>query len=118
MSGELRDTLLALEEGFWRAAGDGEFYRRHVADDGLFVLPAGAGVMPKEVVIAAVSVAPPWSGVEIDNAQLVQLTADSAALVYHARGARGADQYVALISSVYVRRDGEWLLALHQQTPV
>ena len=26
--------------------------------------------------------------------------------------------YEALMSSVYVRRDGEWKLALHQQTPV
>jgi hypothetical protein len=25
--------------------------------------------------------------------------------------------YQALVTSVYVRRDGEWLLSIHQQTP-
>ena len=44
---------------------------------------------------------------------------DAAALVYTGRASRdGSADFVALMSSLYVRRDGRWRLALYQQTPV
>ena len=44
---------------------------------------------------------------------------DAALLSYRFRGRRGDDfTYTALMGSVYVRRDGAWRMAFHQQTPV
>jgi hypothetical protein len=114
----LEEDLLALEERFWRAAGDGGFYREHFADDGLLVLPGGVGVLPKEVAITAVDAAGPWTSFAIEDVRFVRLGDDSAALVYRAQAARGDQPYAALITSVYARRDGAWQLALHQQTAI
>jgi hypothetical protein len=43
----------------------------------------------------------------------------AAAVVYVGTGYRDGDQpaFVGVMSSVYVRRDGTWRLALYQQTP-
>ena len=44
---------------------------------------------------------------------------DSAALVYVGTGHRDGDSpsFVGVMTSVYVRRDGRWRLAIYQQTP-
>jgi hypothetical protein len=35
------------ERGFWRAAGSAEFYERHLADDGLLIIPGVDRVLDK-----------------------------------------------------------------------
>ena len=54
-----------------------------------------------------------------DAPRSLALSADVAALQYRASARREGDDspYHALVTSVYVRRDGAWRLALHQQTP-
>ena len=49
----------------------------------------------------------------------MRLSDDVIALHYHAVAERDGEPspYSALITSVYIRRDAEWLLAIHQQTP-
>jgi hypothetical protein len=48
---------------------------------------------------------------------VVLLTDDAVALNYQASARRaGAEPYTALATSVYVRRNERWQLALHQQT--
>ena len=51
--------------------------------------------------------------------QTVPVGDDAAALVYVGTGHRDADNppFVGVMTSVYVRRDGDWKLALYQQTP-
>ena len=63
--------------------------------------------------------AQPWSQATLDDLQFVRIADDVAALSYRATARRSGDQadYTAVVSSVYVRRDGEWLLVLQQQTP-
>lgn len=39
-------------------------------------------------------------------------------VVYRATAVRSGAEYEALFNSTYVRVDGAWKLALHQQTPV
>jgi hypothetical protein len=111
------DRLLELETGFWNAAGDGTFYREHMASDGLCVLPVG--VLDREATVEAVANSDPWDEVELTDVTTLDLGDDEAALCYRAEARRGNNgDYVALISSVYTRIAGEWKLNLHQQTPI
>jgi hypothetical protein len=70
-------------------------------------------------VLAGVESATPWETVTIDDARLVSLGEDAAAIVYQAHAKRADEEvYRAAITSVYRRDDGDWELALHQQTPL
>jgi hypothetical protein len=60
---------------------------------------------------------PPWDRYDISDERVLDLTPDSALLVYKVDADRGDMHYTALLNSTYVREDGEWRLALHQQTP-
>lgn len=46
------------------------------------------------------------------------LADDAATLVYRASAQRGDVGFEAWMSSTYVRRDGEWKLAVYQQTQI
>lgn len=112
----MTEELLELEEGFWNAAGDGSYYEEHMASHGLCVLPVG--VMDKETTVSAISQADPWEDFELSEVRTIDLGDDEAAICYQARASRGANDYAALISSVYTRLGGSWKLSLHQQTPI
>ncbi len=115
---DIEATLLGLEEGFWRAAGDRERYAANLAPDAVHVIP-GWGVADREPVLAAVAGSEPWGTFTIDDPRVVALSEESAALVYSARAERaGQDPYAAAITSVYRRREGAWELVVHQQTPL
>lgn len=113
----MTEELLELEEGFWHAAGDGNYYMKHMAPGGLCVLPNG--VLDKDTTVSAITDAEPWQTFELSDVRVLDLGDDEAALCYRADASRGdGDGYTALISSVYTRFHGEWMLSLHQQTPV
>ena len=111
------DELLRIDESLARGSGDD--YRARLADDAVVLLP-GMGLLDREACAAAVDSdpGPGWGAIDISDTRLVELGPDSAAIAYRFSGERGASRYVALMTSVYVRRAGEWKLALHQQTPV
>lgn len=114
--------LLRLENAGWQSLCDGsggDFYGTVMTDDGLMVLADGS-VLDRGQVIASLDDAPAWSAYEITDERLVEIGPDAAAFVYRGRGFRasGGPPFHAQMSSVYVRRDGEWRLALYQQTPV
>jgi hypothetical protein len=115
---EVRQQLLKIEEGFWRAAGDGDRYAEHLAADAVHVFP-GWGIASRDAVLAGVSGADAWSSFAIEDPAVLILSDDTAALVYRAHAQR-RDQppYEAAITSVYRRRDGTWELVVHQQTPL
>ncbi len=112
--------LLALEDRGWSAlssTGGADFYDEHLTDDARMVFPFG--VMTRADSVEAMRAAPPWSRYQIDDPTVVQLTPDSAVLTYRAIAQReGQPEYRAWVSSTYVRRDGRWKMALHQQTPL
>lgn len=112
------DGLLDIEKSFWRSSGDRDFYETHVADEGRFVL--SMGVMDKPAVVAAMENAEPWDSFEIRETSLIPIADDVVGLVYEATGQRNedGDEYRANILSVYKRKNAEWQLVLHQQTPV
>jgi len=111
--------LVALERQGWQALSDGrggEYYRVNLAEDALMAFPFG--LMGRDDAIAAMEQAPPWATFELVDPRVVELTEDSAVVVYLANAQRaGQEPYSATISSTFVRRDGRWLLAFHQQTP-
>ncbi|MCR2791893.1 nuclear transport factor 2 family protein [Microbacterium sp. zg.Y625] len=114
--------LLRLENAGWQSLCDGsggDFYGTVMTDDGLMVLADGS-VLDRAQVIASLADAPAWSAYEITDERLVEIGRDAAAFVYRGRAFRasGGPPFQAQMSSVYVRRDGEWRLALYQQTPV
>ncbi len=115
------DELIELEHAGWASLCNGTggaFYGDLMTDDALMVLANGA-VMNRTEVISALEESPPWSAYEIDDVQVVPLGDGAAALVYVGTGHReaGDPPFVGAMTSVYVRRDGGWKLALYQQTP-
>lgn len=119
---DVHQALLDLERKGWDSLCDSTgdaFYGQTMTEDAVMVL-ANGDVMDRATVVAALGQAPPWRTYDISDTRLIETGADSAALVYRGTAYREADQpaFVGLMSSVYVRRDGEWRLALYQQTPV
>ena len=115
---DTQHTVADLEERFWtEGGGDPDFWSRHFAEDGLIAL--AMGIMGKPATVEAMRQAAPWIQASLDDVRFVQVTDDVAALTYRATARRAGDEadYTAVVSSVYARRDGDWLLVLHQQTP-
>jgi|SRR3954451_6516733 hypothetical protein len=114
----LKETLTALEQRFWNAAGNATRYEEHLAADAVHVLP-GMGIVDRRTVLAEVARAQPWSRFSISEPEVVDLGHDAAALVYRCHAARpGGRDYHAAVASVYRREGDDWLLAVHQQTPL
>jgi hypothetical protein len=114
--------LLDLERSGWDSLCDGtggEFYGKLMTADGLMVLANGQ-VMTREAVVDALSDAPPWNSYRLDDARMVELGPNSAALVYVGTGRRDADDspFVGAMTSVYVHDGHTWKLAVYQQTPM
>jgi len=116
------ETLLALEHDGWNAlcgARGGGFYGELMTAEAVMVLVNGA-VLDRDAVAASLDGAPPWAEFELTEPRLVAIAEEAAALVYRARAARDDDEdpFTALMTSVYVLRDGRPRLALYQQTTV
>jgi uncharacterized protein (TIGR02246 family) len=113
------DELIELERDGWTSLCQGTaagFYGATMTEDGLMVL-ANGGVMTRDDVVNALENAPPWASFAMDDIRVVRLGDDAAALVYVGTGYRdGSEPFVGAMTSVYVRRDGRWRLALYQQT--
>jgi len=115
------EELLELEHQGWRSLCDGagsDFYGGLMSEDGAMLLASGLS-MDRSDVIASLADAPPWERYEIVEPRLLSLADGAATLLYTGRAFRaGAEPFVALMASTYVRRDGVWRLALYQQTAV
>ncbi|MDQ1396334.1 MAG: hypothetical protein QOG64_1593, partial [Acidimicrobiaceae bacterium] len=111
-----------LERSAWQAlsssgAAAAAFYERVLATRVLMLLPGGLVIDDRAEVISSMRGAP-WDSFEFADERVVPLGRDSAVVVYRARARRGSTSYEALFNSTYIREDGAWRLALHQQTPV
>ena len=116
---ELHKTLVSLEDQAWRALSQGtgaDFYRQNLTPDAVMVFPFG--VLDQDAAIAAIAAAPPWTTYAIADTRVTALTDDSAILTYRARAQRaGQEPYAARMSTAFVRHEGAWKTAFHQQTP-
>jgi len=80
------ETLMGLEEAGWQALSSdqgAEFYRQHLTDDALVVVP-GMVIDRTTFLQALQSDAQPWAAHRIEEARVVQFTPDCAAVVYRA----------------------------------
>lgn len=114
------DGVVALEEEGWRALASSDavaWWSERLDDGALMVFPGF--VATREQALQGMAEAPPWSWFHLDDVRVLALGDDAAVVVYSAVAQReGQPEYHALMSSTWVRRAGEWRLALHQQTPV
>ncbi len=121
-SDELTETLLRIERRGWDSLCDGtggDVYGRLMTEDAVMVLAHGV-VLDRDGVVASLADAPAWRTYRIDDVRLVPCGSGAVALVYRGSAYREADQpaFVGLMTSVYQRVDGDWRLAVYQQTPV
>ncbi|AMY68206.1 nuclear transport factor 2 family protein [Frigidibacter mobilis] len=83
----------------------------------LMVLPE-AGILQGEAILARLEAAPRWREVDLAGRHLAE-TDGLCILGYIATAAsEGAAPWRAACSSTWARRDGEWKLLQHQQTPL
>jgi hypothetical protein len=112
----LEEDLIALERQFWSSKP--EAYLRNADDECLIAFPQMARVMGREE-MADMAEEGRWSDLSIDRKGLLELSQDVTIFTYEAKARRSDGQpYHALVSSAYVRRNGSWKLAFHQQTPI
>lgn len=113
------DVLVDVEREGWealRAGRAGAYYRVHLAPEALMAFPFG--VLTREQAVEAMESAPPWTSYDLQDPRVIALTPDSGIVLYRVVAQRaGQEPYVAMVSSTFVRRDGAWQLAFHQQTP-
>jgi ketosteroid isomerase-like protein len=113
----LESELLEIEGVFWQSSGDIGFWGEHFNDDGVIALPTG--LMGKETVVNSQQRTKPWDDFSIKDAHVVDLGDDVASISYRATARRESEsEYSAVVTSVYARRNGEWQLMVHQQTPI
>ena len=112
----ITQDLLSLEKKFWQ--GDEDFYRKNLDDQCLVVFTEMAGVMKNEE-IAKMAKGQQWRELRLEDKGLVELT-DGAVLLSYEIDARHKDgkPHKAVASSGYVKRNGTWKMAFHQQTPL
>jgi hypothetical protein len=116
------DEVLQLERAGWLAlstSGDAAraFYREHLADDVLMLLPGGTVIDDRAKALDSMS-GQPWDGFELADERAIRLSDDSTTVIYRATARRDDTTYEALMSSTWVRTDEGWRLVVHQQTPL
>lgn len=114
--------LIDLERQGWRAlASTGEqaadFYDRILDREPVMVLPGGVVLDSRPVMVESMS-GQRWSSYQLEDMRELRPTDDVGVVTYGVTARRsGSDDYSALMSSMYVRRDDGWKLTFHQQSP-
>ena len=113
------DKLLELEEPGWQAMSSPsptDFLERWLANNALMVVPGM--IIDRDAFLEAVTSEPPWKTHHIAEPRIVAFTDDCSAVLYRVTAQRdGQPPYVALVTSVYVRKGGDRKLIYHQQAP-
>jgi hypothetical protein len=114
----IKQDLLELEKKFW--TGDGAFYRQNLDDQCLVAFTEMSGVMSKDDIAGMIDKDQQrWSDLQLREKGFVEPAEGVALLSYEASARRGSGQaYKAVVTSGYVKRDGRWKMAFHQQTPL
>jgi hypothetical protein len=115
----LQHELLGIERLLWK--NDPDLYRENYADDALITF-AETGVIDLSFAVEAIrrenAEGRRWAEVSIDDARTLRVTDEVALLLYEAtaRWEHETTPIHTLCTTVYVRRDGRWKAAHHQQS--
>jgi hypothetical protein len=115
------DTLEELERAQWEALKSVPeavaFYSEFLTEDSRMAVPYGIG--DRDRVIGSLETPHVILDFELKNTHVIKLSEDSGLIVYRMiQNRRGMEPFEAAISTVYVRREGRWRIAFHQQTPM
>lgn len=113
-------TIGRLERDGWDALVAGgstarEFYDGVLDEQVSMLLPGGLHLTDRDLALQTMGDSP-WDRYELDDVAVTLPGSDVALVTYGAVAHRGEQEYRALVSSLYVRRDG-WRMVFHQQTP-
>ncbi len=117
------EELLRLEREGWEALSTSpeaavRFYAQNLAASVLMLLPGGIVLDERAEAVESMG-GSPWASFELSGERVLDLGDGAAVVAYRATAQRdGGQPYTALFNSTYVREDGAWRLAVHQQTPV
>ncbi|HLC62584.1 MAG TPA: nuclear transport factor 2 family protein [Candidatus Nanoarchaeia archaeon] len=118
----IKKTLTALEKKFWEADinKDANFYRKHTTNNSFAVGPLG--IVNKKKILKAISSNPQkLLNFKIHNPSFVSFNNHTAFLIYKASGTTlnnsKKSRFSVLATSMYIKFNGRWLAAFHQQTP-
>jgi hypothetical protein len=116
-----QSQVIALEQEGWEALSAGgqdarTFYERVLDRTVVMLLPGGLALEDRAVIVSSMS-GQPWSSYELEDLRSFHPTHDTAVVTYGVVAQRDEQEYSALMSSVYVRREDDWKLTFHQQTP-
>jgi hypothetical protein len=118
---ELQEHLLRTERELW--TNNAVLYQNTLLPEALLVFPE-TGVITRDVAVEAIrqenAEGRRWAEVHMQQVRTLALSDDAVLLTYRvaARWEHEQAPIEALASSAYVRRDGRWKLAFHQQTPL
>jgi hypothetical protein len=112
----LEKDLLKKEESLW--SGGATEYRHTLDGDCLIAFTEMAGVQSRDKIADMAGEGARWRDVDIEVEGFLQPTDDVTILTYHVSAVRGNEPYEARVSSGYVKRDGDWRMMFHQQTPL
>jgi hypothetical protein len=114
----LAQELIQVERRGWDALCSDDavsYYKAHLTDDAIMAFPFG--IMRREEALSAMAAAEPWSQYDMEDPTVIALGPDSGVVVYGVTAQRvGQAPFSAVLSSTFVRRDGDWRLAFHQQS--
>jgi Domain of unknown function (DUF4440) len=114
----VEQELIQVERRGWDALcsdNAATYYREHLTEDALMAFPFG--LMDREEALRAMAAAEPWSRYDMQDPRVVSLGPDAGVVVYTVTAQRqGQEPFTAVLSSTFVRRDGEWKTAFHQQS--
>lgn len=115
----VQDQLLTIERQLW--TNNATLYHDHLVPEALLAF-AETGLITRDAAVDAIkqesASGKRWAEANFSDVRLLSIGAHAALLTYRvaARWAHETATYRALASSLYVRRDGAWKLAFHQQT--
>jgi hypothetical protein len=122
--GNIKSELLGLEKQYWQAMKDKDPAAAIRLTEFPCIIAGAQGVAPiDEKTFASMLNAPSWTLQEFalqDGAQVRLLTNDVAIVAYKVREKQVVEEKPVTIeasdTSVWVRRDGRWLCALHTES--
>ena len=119
------DELMAIERSLWTAFGaaDGESFRQHLTADYTQAIAGSPVVAGRDSIVAAVAAGEcQLRSFDLQNGASRELAPGVILLTYNATqdASCGAEALPPRLyaSSIYVWRDGRWLTAAYQETPI